>query len=390
MQISYSHMGSVDMEKPGRGLALFKSVGISSMILDFSSVAGVSEGTETKVPDREAVQPFVEACRSQGMTISLALMPYLRAEQEQRAEILYPLLEEAMRACAAYGILNVVVQPPRADRETVRVFWEQVRAWAVECGLHVLVKNCAGYFQGRYVRGEACHAGRTAEWLRKQNETAGTLLFGFCMDLGVCSLCGQNPYEFAAAMGDMLEAVIVGECSGEEPGALLPFTVVSRGQKRTDWLNFFRGLRAVAFDGTVVLDVKDCMGAVPYQLRAPLLRYVKGAGDYIGIQLALEQRLEQYKKRVLFGAGQMCQNYMKYYGRLYPPLFTCDNNAALWGTQVEGLLVKAPEALLKLPEDCAIFLCSVYEEEIRAQLLQMGVPNPVFRFNDEYLWRAEA
>lgn len=378
MQISYSHMGSVDMENPARGLAQFKTAGICSVILDFSSAAG------------EAVLPFVEECRRQGLTISLAMMPSIRAEQEQDAEMLYPLLRQAMRVCATCGIRNVVVQPPHADQETVHRFWEQVGTWAAEYSLHVLVKNCAGYFQGRYVRGECCHGRRTAEWIRKQNEAAGTSLFGFCMDLGVCSLCGQNPYEFAAAVGDCLEAVLVKECSGEEPGALLPFSVVRRGQKRTDWLNFFRGLRAVAFDGTVVLDVKDCMGAVPYRLRKPLLQYVKDAGDYIGMQITLEQRLAQYAHRVLFGAGRMCRNYMKCYGQMYPPLFTCDNNAALWGTQVEGLLVKAPEALLELPEDCAIFLCSAYEEEIQAQLLRMGVRNPVFRFNDEYLWRAEA
>lgn len=386
MQISYSHMGGVDMEHPKRGLLQFKTAGIESMILDFSSVARVS-AEKTESLKREAVQPFVEACRSQNMTISLALLPYLPVEREQAVERLYPLLEAAMEACSAYGICTVVVQPPRTDRETLCSFFDQIQIWAEKYGLHVLVKNCPGYYEGRYVRGEFCDPEQTAEWLSLRNRAAGEKRFGFCMDMGICNLCGQDLNEFAAALGSFTEAVLVDECSGEEPGALLPFSAVRRGQEQMDWLNFFRGLRAAEFQGTVILDAKEHLGTVPYLLRQPLLSYAKSAGDYIRMQLLLEQMLRRYPRRVLFGAGRMCRNYMACYGEAYPPLFTCDNNAALWGTQVEGLMVKPPEALLTLPEDCAILLCNVYYEEIRMQLEQMGVKNPIYSFNDEYLRR---
>ncbi len=36
---------------------------------------------------------------------------------------------------------------------------------------------------------------------------------------------------------------------------------------------------------------------------------------------------------------------MKCYGEQYKPLFTCDNNSSIWGTQFCGLDVKSPEAL---------------------------------------------
>ena len=84
-------------------------------------------------------------------------------------------------------------------------------------------------------------------------------------------------------------------------------------------------------------------------------------------QIEQEKVLKQYDKRVLFGAGNMCRNYMKCYGEEFPPLFTCDNNSKLWGTRLEGIEVKSPEELRNIPQDCAIFICNVYYKEIEEQ-----------------------
>ena len=88
---------------------------------------------------------------------------------------------------------------------------------------------------------------------------------------------------------------------------------------------------------------------------------------------------------MLFGAGNMCRNYMKCYGEQYPPLFTCDNNRNIWETDFCGLMVRPPEALNDLPEECAVFICNIYYREIEAQLRQMGIKNPIAFFNDEYM-----
>lgn len=80
----------------------------------------------------------------------------------------------------------------------------------------------------------------------------------------------------------------------------------------------------------------------------------------------------------------MCKNYMTAYGETYPPLFTCDNNEKLWGSQVCGLEVKSPEALKDLPEESGIFICNIYYREIEQQLREMGIENIEF-FNDEYM-----
>ena len=69
----------------------------------------------------------------------------------------------------------------------------------------------------------------------------------------------------------------------------------------------------------------------------------------------------------------------------YPPLFACDNNSNLWETEFEGLVIKNPEELKNLPDDCAIFICNLYYEEIQEQIEAMGLKNPIEWFNDEYL-----
>lgn len=76
---------------------------------------------------------------------------------------------------------------------------------------------------------------------------------------------------------------------------------------------------------------------------------------------------------------------MKCYGEKYPPLYTCDNDKSVWDTKFCGLTVKNPQDLKTLPEDCAIFICNIYYNDIREQILEMGVKNPIEYFNDEYM-----
>lgn len=75
---------------------------------------------------------------------------------------------------------------------------------------------------------------------------------------------------------------------------------------------------------------------------------------------------------------------MKNYGDKYPPLFTCDNNAARWGEIFCDLEIKNPKVLQDLPDDVCVFICNVYYREIEAQLRELGVKNIAF-FNDEYM-----
>jgi FkbM family methyltransferase len=77
---------------------------------------------------------------------------------------------------------------------------------------------------------------------------------------------------------------------------------------------------------------------------------------------------------VVFGAGQL--------GRYVLPqlqaaglsvLAFCDNNAARWGTQVDGLAVLPPEEAIRRYADTAVFVIAIYNgTAVRCQLRQMG------------------
>lgn len=205
------------------------------------------------------------------------------------------------------------------------------------------------------------------------------------MDAGNCNLCGQNMYDFALTLGERLKAVILRDCDGNHDNALIPFTSAGQGQARTDWLSFIRGLRQIGFQGEMIISAGDTVNAFPFFLRPEILKLVKTVADYFKWQIELEQVLQKYPARVLFGAGNMCRNYMKCYGEKYPPLFTCDNDRSIWNTDFCGLKVRNPEVLKELPEDCAIFICNIYYKEIREQLQSMGIKNPIEYFNDEYM-----
>lgn len=252
-------------------------------------------------------------------------------------------------------------------------------------GCSVLLRNQCEEMNGHYVRGEYADAAWAAQELDVLNQNKDKGLYGFCLDVGVCNLCGQNMYEYIAALGNRIKAVLIRENDGNTEGAMLPFFYAPSGGSQTDWLNLFRGLRKIEFDGVLVFDYKYSTSAFSKHLRSFLDELAHAVGEYFKWQIEQEKVLKQYTQRVLFGAGNMCRNYMKCYGEQFPPLFTCDNNKKLWGTQFEGLEVKNPEELRNIPKDCAIFVCNVYYKEITEQLRNMGIQNKIEYFNDEYM-----
>ena len=238
---------------------------------------------------------------------------------------------------------------------------------------------------GCIVRDICVDAHDAVAWIDELNALAGCEIFGFHMDVGTCSFLGQNMHDFAVILGSHIKAVTVRDSDGTTDTALLPFTAVCGGKPRTDWLNLIRGLRAINFDGVLIMNFSGMAGAMSPLLKPAFMQFAKKVADFIAWQIGMENILRRYGKRVLFGAGNMCRAYMKCYGEEYPPLFTCDNNPAKHGTEFCGLTVKNPEELKNLPKDCAILICNVYYREIEEQLKAMGIKNPVAFFNDEYM-----
>lgn len=417
MDVICSPSGIVYPKRPGQGITDIANAGFQKISLELSHccsayelehcgepVAGGKAGHEngetgirlmTEVPSGAIgyFQKMLDICQEKGLEAAIARAPHLPRETKRTdlTKLLIQLSEESIRTCGSIGCRYLVIPPLFAgiahgdEWAANRAYYLSLVALARENQVIILLENQCRNTNGHLTRGLCSDGTEAAEWIDQLNHEAGEVRFGFCMDVGVCSLCGQNMHDFALALGARLRSVVLRDCNGDQESSLLPFTCIGPGGPRTDWLSLFRGLREIGFDGQLLLDFSDTASAFSPLLRPQLMQLAKTVAGYFKWQIEIENLLKKYPKRVLFGAGNMCRNYMKCYGEKYPPLFTCDNNRALWGTEFCGLRVRAPECLLELPEDCAIFICNIYYREIEKQLREMGVANPVEFFNDEYM-----
>lgn len=269
--------------------------------------------------------------------------------------------------------------------QEAKEFYLAVAPYAKENNLTILIPNSFDYYNGTLYRNHLSDPYRFKEFVEELNHEVDAPLYRIALDFGICNLLGQNYHQILSILGDLIELIILKDNDGHEGASLMPFSCALGGKSKVDWLGIIRGLREIKYDKAVLLDYMDTYNAAPVSLRSDIVSYSKKLVDYFCWQITMEQVVEKYPSRVLFGAGNMCRNYMKCYGQQYPPLFTCDNNKSIWGQTFEGLEIKSPEALKELPEDTAIFLCNMYYDEIEAQLRGMGLKNPIERFNDEYM-----
>ena len=205
-----------------------------------------------------------------------------------------------------------------------------------------------------------------------------------CIDIGDLNLCGIDVYEYCKALGNKIRAVILRDNNGHSNDSNAPFFCMSSGQG-TEWLSVIRGLRVIRFDGDLIIEAGSTAAGIPIIMRDDLLKFLHGIGNYFEWQIHMGDTMQKYDHIVLFGAGNMCRNYMKNYGDEYPPLFTCDNNEARWGEKFSGLTIEPPEKLKNLPENTGIYICNIYYRDIEAQLREMGITENIEYFNDEYL-----
>ena len=413
MDISCSPLALVTPRYPAQGILDIADAGFQNLSLDINLCCSPSElkrwgkqlpqnasqdsGSRRIMEDPAALGDcfagILEACRKEHLRISIARGCFLPRDTRRGdlSELLTQINEESIRLCGKTGCRHLVVRPlfagvPRGELwEANRAYYLRLARAAKKNQVMLLLENQCRDFNGHLIRGCCAESGEAVAWIDRLNEAVGEELFGFCMDVGVCSLCGLGMRDFVLALGNRLKAVVLRDCDGNQETAQLPFTCIGSGGPQTDWLNLIRGLREAGFDGQLILDFSDTAAAFSPLLRPQLMQLAKATADYFQWQIGIENILKKYPSRVLFGAGNMCRNYMKCYGEKYPPLFTCANNPASWGTEFCGLEVKPPESLRELPEDCAVFICNIYYREIEEQLREMGIRNPVEYFNDEYM-----
>lgn len=409
MEIIYSLKGIIGTSMPKWGISLVEKADLKKLLMDFSlwwndyileniGRCGIQFPPNMKNPKDPKemyglLKPIYTECHNRGIKFPVAHAPQLNPNTKRHDlnDFLYELTEECIRISRRIGCKYLIVPPLFAGishNELWNVNAEYYRKLvnvAKEMDLVLLIKNQCRDMNGHLVRGMFCDAQETIEFIDMLNAEFETEILGFCLDTGICNLCGQDMYDFTNILGKRLKAVILRDNDGYTDSSLLPFTSTCAGGSRTDWRNLICGLRNVEFDGSLIFDFSNSICAYPNMVRQKYLGITKDMGIYFKWQLEMETRLKRYSSIVLFGAGNMCRNYMKCYGEKYSPLFTCDNNRNIWNTEFCGLMVKDPQNLKKLPEDCAIFICNIYYSEIKEQILEMGVDNPIEYFNDEYM-----
>ena len=224
---------------------------------------------------------------------------------------------------------------------------------------YVLFKNQVRYVNGQEVRGFCGDA-----W-EAEKELSGNGNAGFCLDLGAALACGLEIGETIAALEGRIEVLY------------WPL------EARLDISAIVRGLLKSHFSGLIIFDLSGRMKAMPVLLRESVLAEAEAVIKYMSLMYDLPDKIKAQESLVLFGAGNMCRNYLRIFGGEKKPLFICDNDQRLWGSYIEGIEVKPPRALKEIKKETAIFICNMYYQEIEQQLREMGLENPMEFYTDE-------
>ncbi len=396
MNIVCSSEGIAEVKRPKNGLSKFRQAGFDEIVLDFNmftvGIAYKKSRAEVLEHWNEWMQNYMAEAGRQGLKSRIAVAPNFVKEQNipNMEALKSDLVKECIQYAGKYGCDNMVVYPFDGDslEESMSInrdFYLSLVESAQKADINILVMNGLHNLNGHFLRGFCSESAQAVSFVDELNNKAGSEIFGFCLDVGVCNMVGQNLYDFVTTLGRHLKSLYLYENDGVHYNRLMPFFAANGAGSQFDWLNLIRGLRAVRFDGLAIMDFSTTMATLSQLLRPSMLEFAHKVAKYLEWQVDMEATLDKYSSRVLFGAGNMCRAYMKCYGEKYPPLYTCDNNSSVWGNEFCGLIIHNPEDLKSLPLDCAIFICNSYYDEIEQQLRDMGLKNPIESFNDEFM-----
>ncbi len=433
MRLVLRTKGIVGRMRPADDIKSIKNAGFEAAVLDGTVVSDPHEYTAVRRhnfrPEKGNVYPTLDTsdyreelkkrlsdhAKTEKLPLPVALAPYAafdigkdfkdRIQASELNDIYRTLAKETLYSAIATGCESIVVRPLFYGID-VKDEWEVNRSFYLELAeiaekekspITILIVNMAKDVNGHLVRGICTEPHDACRWVDELNGQCQQIdvqeegiaannkkRFGFCFDIGTATLCGQDLFSAIRPLGDRLKAVIIRDNDGVHDVSMLPFTGCVSGQQ-TDWLGVLRGIRAAGFDGDIILDFSDTYSAYSVMLNRQMLSFGFEVGRYFLWQANIENIVRKYDKRVLFGAGNMCREYLSNYGKEYPPLFTCDNNSGRWGENFYGITIESPEKLRELSPDTAIFICNMYYNEISKQLKEMDLPNPVEWFSDEYM-----
>lgn len=92
------------------------------------------------------------------------------------------------------------------------------------------------------------------------------------------------------------------------------------------------------------------------------------------------------EKKIIIGAGGTTKALINYMNKIgycfYDIFFACmDNNSNLWGKEIEGIPIISLQEVFKYP-NTELVISSIYEKELKDQLIQMGCHNLTISVED--------
>jgi hypothetical protein len=269
------------------------------------------------------------------------------------------------------------------ETEKTSVSPELIRVWLQEglsgtdlSGITICVENSYQILAGKAVRNEFSEIRQLKELLVRLRADLPQVSFGIALNTGHAGILAQNIAEMVRQADTDCRLLYANDNDGRKDYHQLPYTFTAgRGTLTTDWYGIIRALHGIGYKGPVIADVEGLVEAAPSELYIPLFRLLMSVLSEWEFQLSLEERLaREGQKRILFGCGIRFENYMKVWGKKYPPAFIADNNAALWNTEKEGIRICNPEEILRIPEEQRfVLICNMYYREIGQQLQKMGI-----------------
>ena len=201
----------LNIERPMQGLKALVQSGFVQISFDFSMGCKESELEELGVKAKlsSSLMGLAKQCQKEGMNISIARAPFLKCDTKRMDlnEHLTVLTEECIRLCGQIGC-NVLVVPPLfsgIEKEAVwsvnREFYLRLSKVAAEHDVMLLLENQCKDYNGHLVRGICADEYVAAEWVDMLNQECKEERFGFCMDVGAYTICGQNMYDVALHLG---------------------------------------------------------------------------------------------------------------------------------------------------------------------------------------------
>lgn len=287
-------------------------------------------------------------------------------------------IDNARRKSYPYIVITTIGKGTVAELKSVI---KENASLIADAGIPIYIENgmdgddVCGYISNEFSDTKAIS--ELASWANKLfcSDNSCKDLFGVCVNAGYVLLLAKSIRLSLEGAGDYLKLVHVNENDGFRNTYQMPYTFTKgRGDLTTDYHRFIGTLSRMNYDERMIFDVVGLFNRTPQMLIPNMLELQANVAmfwlhiiDYAGM-------LDCGRKIILFGAGRMASNFMLIWGDRFRPAFIVDNDKKKWGTLHRGVEVKAPEAILEVPEEeRLVILCNMRYEEIGMQLDKMGV-----------------